>query len=116
MFLKKRLSGLMRRLLVAAVLIVAAAAFVFAIRSAGGSASEQGLAIAERSVRRAAVQCYALEGSYPPSYDYLREHYGVRVDDGLYFVDYVFIAGNLMPDVTVLPAMDGLNLGGEAAS
>ena len=67
-------------------------------------ASAEGLRLAEENLRRAAVQCYALEGSYPPSLDYLTAHYGVQVDGTRYFVDYQFVASNLMPDITVLPA------------
>lgn len=56
-----------------------------------------------RSIRRAAVQCYALEGVYPPSLRDLEERYGVAVDHNRFFVDYQYVAANLMPDITVLP-------------
>ena len=61
------------------------------------------LSAAEQAVRRAAVQCYAVEGIYPPDLDYMREHYGLQVDAGRYVVDYRCFASNLMPDITVLP-------------
>lgn len=63
---------------------------------------KESLAMAEESVRRAAVECYALEGFYPPSLDYLIGRYGVTLDEDHYFVDYQYIASNLMPDITVL--------------
>ena len=66
-------------------------------------AGREGLELAEQSIRRAAVQCYALEGFYPAGVDYLEEYYGVSVDEDRYFVDYRYIASNLMPDITVLP-------------
>ena len=69
----------------------------------GGRAGREGLELAEQSIRRAAVQCYALEGFFPAGVDYLEEYYGVSVDEGRYFVDYRYIASNLMPDITVLP-------------
>lgn len=55
----------------------------------------------EQAVRRACVACYAAEGAYPPSLDYLQTHYGVQVDPG-YIVRYMVVAENLMPDITVL--------------
>ena len=56
----------------------------------------------EQAVRRAAVACYAAEGFYPPTLEYLEEHYGVQVDRERYTVVYDVFASNLMPDVTVL--------------
>ena len=56
----------------------------------------------ETALRRAAVACYAAEGIYPPSVEYLEEHYGIQVDRDRYTVVYEVFASNLMPDVTVL--------------
>ena len=60
-----------------------------------------GLRAAAEAVRRAAVTCYAIEGAYPQSYEYLKEHYGVRVDERLYAVEYSVFASNIMPDIAV---------------
>ena len=68
-----------------------------------GSASQEDLNMARESVRRAAVECYALEGFYPSDLSYLQEHYGLAVDLDRYFVDYQYIAANLVPDITVFP-------------
>lgn len=59
----------------------------------------EGVRVTEQAVRRAAVQCYAIEGEYPPSLVYLKENYGVETGD--YSVHYTVIASNLMPDITV---------------
>jgi hypothetical protein len=56
----------------------------------------------EEAVRRAAVACYAAEGVYPPSLDYLQAHYGIQIDETRYTVSYIPFASNLMPDITVL--------------
>lgn len=69
----------------------------------GSKTSAENLRMQAESIRRAAVECYALEGYYPPSLSYLTERYGVSVDTGRYFVDYQYVASNLMPDITVLP-------------
>lgn len=68
---------------------------------------ENGRRAAEEAVRRAAVTCYALEGAYPESYAYLKEHYGVAVNEDIYHVDYAVFASNLMPDVTVTVLREG---------
>ena len=38
------------------------------------ASGEEGRLLAEQAVRRAAVSCYAVEGAYPESYAYLKEH------------------------------------------
>lgn len=69
----------------------------------GERASRESLALTQRSIRRAAVQCYALEGTFPTHLDVLKERYGVTIDETLFYVDYQYIASNLMPDITVVP-------------
>ena len=69
----------------------------------GARADQEALALAEESVRRAAVQCYALEGAYPQDLSHLEERYGVSVDADRFRVDYIYIASNLMPDITIVP-------------
>ena len=98
----KRPSALRRVLPALVLLVLVPSALLLASRGLGGRADRENLALAEQSIRRAAVQCYALEGWYPSDLSYLEEHYGVHVDTERYLVDYQFIASNLMPDITVL--------------
>ena len=44
----------------------------------------------------------AAEGVYPPDLDYLKERYGLQIDEERYTVKYFAFAENLMPDITVL--------------
>ena len=57
----------------------------------------------ETAIRRSVVQCYVVEGTYPPNLDYLKEHYGITYDSERYYVDYTSIGSNLMPDITIIP-------------
>jgi hypothetical protein len=54
-----------------------------------------------RAILNACVQCYALEGSYPPDLDYLEAHYGIKLNDEKYYFYYEVFASNVMPDVEV---------------
>ncbi|WP_051209519.1 hypothetical protein [Butyrivibrio sp. WCD3002] len=54
------------------------------------------------AINRDIIQCYCLEGIYPPSLDYLEQHYGLLYDKELFFVDYRPIASNIYPDVTII--------------
>ena len=69
-------------------------------------AAGEGAKITAESLRRAAVQCYALEGRYPPDLSYLKEHYGVVPDEERYAVYYTLFASNLMPEIDVLIRAD----------
>lgn len=95
--------NILRALPILLLLILLPLVLWFSAQGLGGRADAEGLEMAEQSIRRAAVQCYALEGIYPPSLDHLKEVYGVSVDESRYFVGYQYIASNLMPDITVLP-------------
>jgi hypothetical protein len=72
------------------------------LSGASESVESEGLRVAEDAVYRAAVSCYAVEGCYPDSYEYLRDNYGLSVNVERYFVHYQIFAGNIMPDITVI--------------
>lgn len=54
----------------------------------------------EEAIQKAAVQCYAIEGSYPPL-NYLVAHYGLVINESAYYYHYEFIASNIMPVIAV---------------
>lgn len=56
----------------------------------------------EQVLHRTAVACYAVEGAYPPSVDYMRQHYGLTYDESRYVVHYELFASNFMPEITVM--------------
>jgi hypothetical protein len=84
--------------LVAAVL----AGVWFGVQNAGKKLKQNGLESTERNLRRGAVECYALEGRYPESLEYLTEHYNITIDESKYAVYYTVFASNIMPDITVV--------------
>lgn len=61
----------------------------------------------KQAITKAIVQCYAMEGVYPPSMEYISKHYGVKVDEEKYIVHYEIFASNIMPEVTVIPKQWG---------
>ena len=54
------------------------------------------------AVHNAALTCYAVEGAYPTSLEYLRAHYGLAYDQSRYLVRYDSFGSNLMPDISVI--------------
>lgn len=97
-----------RRRLAARVLLGLVLAAALALAAAWGAGrigadlQGQGAGALKNAVLRSAVQCYAVEGYYPASLDYLTEHYGLRVNQDRYIVVYEVFASNLPPQVTVL--------------
>ena len=76
--------------------------FITSLASVDRQQGEEGRQQLETALRRAAVACYAAEGVYPPTVEYLQEHYGVQIEEERYIVFYEIFANNLMPDITVL--------------
>ncbi len=76
--------------------------FASALNSLDSGREAENLQQLEEALRRGCVACYASEGVYPPSLDYLEEHYGVQIDRGRYIVHYDIFAENLMPDIKVM--------------
>lgn len=56
----------------------------------------------ENAIRKSVVHCYCVEGTYPPNIEYLKEHYKITYDESKYYVDYISIGSNLMPDITII--------------
>ena len=63
----------------------------------------QGAEALKSAVQRSALQCYAVEGVYPPNLQYLEEHYGLQVNRTRFTIIYDAFASNLPPDVRVIP-------------
>lgn len=61
----------------------------------------QNINLLRQSTKRAVVQCYAIEGAYPPDVEYLEENYGLEYNHEKYFIDYEIFASNIMPNVDV---------------
>lgn len=61
----------------------------------------QNVDLVRQSVKRAAVQCYAIEGAYPTDIEYLEEQYGVTIDHDKYYIEMEGFASNIMPNIEV---------------
>lgn len=79
---------------------------LWSVREAARISDEEGLRLAGEAIRRAAVSCYALEGAYPATYEELRAHSGIAVDEEKYVVFYDIFASNIMPEITVIERRD----------
>ena len=95
-------------LLALLVLIAALLLCALALRaSRGGEVREESAQAIREAVRRSALQCYAVEGVYPPNLKYLTEHYGLVVNEEDFYISYDAFASNQPPDIRVRPRQHG---------
>lgn len=88
--------------IIAVVLIVLFACyFNYAVENVQESSEKERFDILTVAIKRSAVQCYAIEGFYPPNIEYLEKNYGLLVDHDKYVVSYSIFASNIMPDIEV---------------
>ena len=86
------------KLLAIVAVLAAAILLVNRIATAQDSAETD---IVRDAVKNAALTCYAVEGAYPDSVEYLREHYHLAYDDDRYLITYDAFASNMIPDIWV---------------
>jgi len=84
-----------------AIFFAVALSVGFGVVAAGKTSVSSQITLLKDTVRREAVQCYALEGSYPQDLDYLKERYGLRYDTERYIVHYKSLGSNLLPEISV---------------
>jgi len=102
-FQTKKQSNFSKKLLLTAALFVL---LLFLFLEGASSLSEGTRArqreSLENALNRSITYCYAVEGRYPESLDYIKEHYGLTYDESVFFVDYRAAGGNILPDVTII--------------
>ncbi len=91
-------SGVFWSLLLFAVVVTV---IMLGVDNISGTVTEQQQQMLADAVRRNAVQCYSLEGSYPPDLDYLKENYGLYYDSEKFVVHYQSLGSNLLPQISV---------------
>lgn len=103
----KQLHMFRKFLLPAGVLLILLVLLLFndTVQTIHHRTQEEQLKTLSDALRRASIQCYAIEGRYPPSAEYLEQHYSIFIDRQKYHVFYDGWASNVMPEITVIPAV-----------
>lgn len=84
-----------------AALLVAICIWVWISREPSQNINEESMQALKAAVQRSALQCYVVEGVYPPSLAYLEENYGLQINREDFYVTYDIFASNLPPDIRV---------------
>ena len=98
---KKSKTGAIGAIATWLVFLAVLAALIVGTTRLSGGASREGMDATQEAIERAAVLCYATEGFYPPSLDYIEDNYGVQIDRSRYAVRYEVFASNVMPVIRV---------------
>lgn len=85
----------------ALVIILIFTGVIFASSKLSDRVNQDRREIIQDSINRYVVQCYALEGGYPHSLDYLEDNYTLVLDHSKYVYHYKFIGYNMMPEIAV---------------
>lgn len=94
-----------RRRIIASVVVVCALVVVLiaCVNMAFANAKEQGAYSVRNTILNSAMQCAAIEGSFPTSLAYLEENYNLCVNHEDYVVVYEVLGSNVVPSVMVVP-------------
>lgn len=91
------------RIMYAIVVAVVAVCLAFAISMSRTIARDQATTSVREAVVAAAVQCCAIEGSYPSVLSHLESEYGLVINHNDYVVLYEWLGDNVPPSVVVRP-------------
>ena len=90
---------------IAVALLLCAALFsAFSVfrKRADSDLSEESAAAIKEAIEHAALQCDVVEGAYPVDLDYLKENYGLNINEKNYYVVYNAYAENQLPDIRIV--------------
>lgn len=91
-----------RFVLAAFFFLVTFLCFFYGIDSLSSSSLHRQKETLQNALTRGVTYCYALEGRYPESLEYLKQSYGLVYDEDRFFVDYHPIGSNIMPEITII--------------
>lgn len=91
----------MRKFVNLFILIVCVGLAIFLAQRFQLNQRDRQLEVLEQAIQRSLNLCYATEGFYPASIDYLVEYYGLIIDEQMVYVSYKAFASNIRPDITL---------------
>lgn len=88
------------------VFILVIGLFYFGINSLSGDTTQRQKESLESSIKNTVAYCYAVEGAYPESIDYMKDNYGLTYDENKFYIGYRISGANILPDITVIEVGD----------
>ena len=89
-------------MLSAAIFALIVGVFLIYLNSLSEHSGSESKKITEQAIHRALISCYAIEGVYPSSVEYLEENYGVLIDHSRYEINFQTAGANVIPAVELI--------------
>ena len=100
--MRKRDSSARNLIISLAVFVIIAVCFWCAADSVSERTQAEERMLLEAALNRSITHCYAIEGTYPESLEYLTKNYGLTYYEDKFYIDYQPLGADIMPDVTVI--------------
>ena len=89
--------------------------FLYGMQQVDSGSARNQEEVLQEAVNRDVTLCYAQEGRYPESVEYMEDHYGLTYDKDTFTVKYQLRGSNIRPYVTVIRKGDSGDLKGLGA-
>ncbi|HAL02074.1 MAG TPA: hypothetical protein DCP07_01825 [Lachnospiraceae bacterium] len=96
---KKIVSSTLFSIIIFVVVIVV---FLCGVSMLSNSSALDDRTVLEEALKKDIAHCYAVEGTYPESVEYMEEHYGLSYDKEHYIIDYEMIGANIYPSYMIV--------------
>lgn len=103
---RKRRSFPGNHLISVIIFCIVMGAFILSVSRISDQTNARAAQTLEQALNRGIVHCYTIEGSYPESLQYLKDHYGLTYDEERFFVDYQVLGSNIIPEITIIDRRD----------
>ena len=91
----------MKKLLILGCVLIVIYATVASFNSAYQYSNEEEISRIETTIEGLLLKCYSIEGRYPETISYLKENYGLLVNEDEYAIIYYYEGDNLQPHIEV---------------
>lgn len=89
-------------MLSAIVFVVIVVVFIVCISSVSKNSTQRQKKLLNDALMNDITFCYATEGRYPESIEYLKKNYALTYDEDKFYVDYRTYGSNIRPEVMII--------------
>ena len=83
------------------VMLIMIVGLIYSFQMANQYSKTQDLNRIQQTITQLCLKCYSIEGHYPKDIHYLKEHYGLLIDEEEYRVNYHYEGANIAPHIDV---------------
>ena len=100
--MKEEIKDIIKNIVMIVIIFITIGVIYVLIVNLGSKAEKDKTEELKKSIMTASIECYAIEGMYPPSIEYLEDNYSIQINRDKYNVFYNGFASNMLPDITIV--------------